>query len=68
MVFLIPKMPADFVRNVLFQAFPNYFGDGQLPGCFNLQPGAVARTIQEFGYFYMQATKPDTLGKFRVEL
>ena len=67
MIVLLPKMPADIVKHILFRAFPNYFGDGQLPACFHLQPGVATRIFQEFAYWYMQSTKPDTLGKFRVE-
>lgn len=41
--------------------FPKYFGDGPLPECM---VGDFKSKVKEFGFFHVQATKPDTVGEF----
>ncbi|XP_003747399.2 epoxide hydrolase 1 [Galendromus occidentalis] len=55
----VPSSLMSITKFLLLKAFPGHFSDGPMPPCMSVD---VKSQLHESGYFYIQATKPDTLG------
>lgn len=53
---------ASFIKQVLANYFPSWFYEKQHSGFFKPLSILFTNTLEEMGYFHIQATKPDTVG------